>query len=180
KALLEAGVDVILIETSQDILQTKISIAAAFDAMAATGKRVPVQAQVTLQESGTMLLGTEISAALAILDAYDVDIVGLNCATGPREMNDAVRYLCHNTSKNVSVLPNAGLPHTEGVGGLSQAVYRGVRSPCCRWLLRDNAAAHRSCRASVRCAQAGIKKRKAALRGVERICIGATGNRWSA
>ncbi|HKR32468.1 MAG TPA: methionine synthase [Terriglobales bacterium] len=120
KSLLEAGVDVILIETSQDILQTKISIAAAFDAMAATGKRVPVQAQVTLQESGTMLLGTEISAALAILDAYDIDIVGLNCATGPREMNDAVRYLCHNTSKHVSVLPNAGLPHNEG----GRAVYK--------------------------------------------------------
>src|SRR5690242_17724442 len=86
--------------------------------MAATGKRVPVQAQVTLQESGTMLLGTEISAALAILDVYDVDIVGLNCATGPREMNDAVRYLCHNTSKHVSVLPNAGLPHNEGGRGV--------------------------------------------------------------
>src|SRR5690242_16758846 len=120
KALLEAGVDVLLIETSQDILQTKISIAAAFDAMAESGKRVPVQAQVTLQESGTMLLGTEISAALAILDVYDVDIVGLNCATGPREMNDAVRYLCHNTSKHVSVLPNAGLPHNEG----GRAVYK--------------------------------------------------------
>ena len=120
RALLEAGVDVLLIETSQDILQTKIAIAAAVDAMAATGKRVPVQAQVTLQESGTMLLGTEISAALAILDAYDIDIVGLNCATGPREMNDAVRYLCHNTSKHVSVLPNAGLPHNEG----GRAVYK--------------------------------------------------------
>ena len=120
RALLEAGVDVLLIETSQDILQTKIAIAAAVDAMAATGTRVPVQAQVTLQESGTMLLGTEISAALAILDAYDIDIVGLNCATGPREMNDAVRYLCHNTSKHVSVLPNAGLPHNEG----GRAVYK--------------------------------------------------------
>ena len=73
--------------------------------MAAAGRRVPLQVQVTLQESGTMLLGTEINAALAILDVYDIDIVGLNCATGPREMNDAVRYLCHNTSKQISVLP---------------------------------------------------------------------------
>src|SRR5207248_9597681 len=88
-ALIEAGVDVLLIGTSQGILQTKIAVAAAFDAMAAAGKRVPLQVQVTLQESGTMLLGTEITAALAILDAYDIDIVGLNCATGPREMNDA-------------------------------------------------------------------------------------------
>ncbi|PYY18666.1 MAG: methionine synthase, partial [Acidobacteria bacterium] len=117
-ALIQAGVDVLLIETSQDILQTKIAVAAAFDAMAAAGRRVPLQVQVTLQESGTMLLGTEINAALAILDVYDIDIVGLNCATGPREMNDAVRYLCHNTSKQISVLPNAGLPHNEGGRGV--------------------------------------------------------------
>jgi len=118
KALLEAGIDVLLIETSQDILQTKIAVSAAFDAMAATGRRVPLQVQVTLQESGTMLLGTEINAALAILDVYDIDIVGLNCATGPREMNDAVRYLCHNTAKQISVLPNAGLPQNEGGRGV--------------------------------------------------------------
>jgi len=120
RALIQAGVDVLLIETSQDILQTKIAVAAAMDAMAAEGKRVPLQVQVTLQESGTMLLGTEINAALAILDVYDIDIVGLNCATGPKEMNDAVRHLCHNTSKYISVLPNAGLPHN--VGG--KAVYK--------------------------------------------------------
>ncbi|HWY71056.1 MAG TPA: methionine synthase [Terriglobales bacterium] len=116
QALIAAGVDVLLIETSQDILQTKIAVAAAFDAMKAAGKRVPLQVQVTLQnaEDGTMLLGTDINAATAILDAYDIDIVGLNCATGPREMNDAVRYLCHNSSKPISVLPNAGLPHNEG------------------------------------------------------------------
>ncbi|MBV9436663.1 MAG: homocysteine S-methyltransferase family protein, partial [Acidobacteria bacterium] len=115
-ALIQAGVDVLLIETSQDILQTKIAIAAAFDAMHAAGKRVPLQVQVTLQnaEDGTMLLGTDINAANAILNAYDIDIIGLNCATGPREMNDAVRYLCHNGSKPISVLPNAGLPHNDG------------------------------------------------------------------
>src|SRR5215475_3837932 len=114
-SLIEAGVDVLLIETSQDILQTKIAVAAAFDAMKTAGKRVPLQVQVTLQnaEDGTMLLGTDINAAAAILDVYDVDIIGLNCATGPREMNDAVRYLCHNSSKPISVLPNAGLPHNE-------------------------------------------------------------------
>src|SRR5436853_1730364 len=112
-ALIDAGVDVLLIETSQDILQTKIAVSAAFDAMKAAGKRVPLQVQVTLQESGTMLLGTEINAALAILDVYDIDIVGFNCATGPREMNDAVRYLCHNSTKAISVLPNAGLPQNE-------------------------------------------------------------------
>src|SRR5258707_903887 len=118
-ALLDAGIDVLLIETSQDLLQTKIAVAAAFDSMNATGKRVPVQVQVTLEATGTMLLGTEIGAALTALEPYDIDIVGLNCATGPREMNDAVRYLCDNSTKLVSCLPNAGLP--QNVGG--HAVY---------------------------------------------------------
>jgi len=114
-ALIQAGVDVLLIETSQDILQTKIAIAAAFDAMEVAGKRVPLQVQVTLQnaDDGTMLLGTDINAATAILDVYDIDIIGLNCATGPKEMNDAVRHLCHNSIKPISVLPNAGLPANE-------------------------------------------------------------------
>jgi 5-methyltetrahydrofolate--homocysteine methyltransferase len=118
-ALIEGGVDVLLIETCFDLLQTKCAIAAAFDAMHKAGKQLPVTVQVTLEATGTMLLGTEIGAALTALEAYDVDIVGLNCATGPREMNDAVRYLCFNSTKPVSVLPNAGLP--QNVGG--QTVY---------------------------------------------------------
>ncbi|MDP9268404.1 MAG: methionine synthase [Acidobacteriota bacterium] len=118
-ALIEAGVDILLIETCQDLLQSKAALVAAFDAMRHTGKRLPVQVQVTLEATGTMLLGTEIGAALTALEPYDVDAIGLNCATGPREMNDAVRYLCHNSPKHVSVLPNAGLP--QNVGG--RAVY---------------------------------------------------------
>src|ERR1041385_1251309 len=112
--LIAGGVDILLIETCQDILQTKIAVAAAFEAMKQAGKRVPVQAQVTLQESGTMLLGTEIGAAETALEPFDCEIVGLNCATGPKEMNDAVRYLAHNAPKQVSVLPNAGLPFSSG------------------------------------------------------------------
>jgi 5-methyltetrahydrofolate--homocysteine methyltransferase len=112
--LIDGGVDVLLIETSQDILQTKIALAAAFDAMKQAGKRLPVQAQVTLQENGAMLLGTEIGAVESILEPYDCEIVGLNCATGPKEMNDAVRYLAHNAPKEISVLPNAGLPFSSG------------------------------------------------------------------
>ncbi len=81
---------------------------------------VPVQAQITLEATGTMLLGTEIGAALAVLEAFGLDVIGLNCATGPREMNDAVRYLCQNSTKPISVLPNAGLP--QNVGG--HAVYK--------------------------------------------------------
>src|SRR3954466_3385929 len=119
-ALIEGGVDVLLIETSQDLLQTKCAIAAVFDAMQKSGKRLPVTAQVTLEATGSMLLGTEIGAAQAALETYDIDVIGLNCATGPREMNDAVRFLCHNSTKHVSVLPNAGLPQNEG----GHAVYK--------------------------------------------------------
>jgi 5-methyltetrahydrofolate--homocysteine methyltransferase len=119
EALIEGGVDILLIETCQDMLQGKIALAACEDAMRKTGKRLPVQMQVTLEATGTMLLGSEIGAALAVLECFQPDIIGLNCATGPREMNDAVRFLCQNATRPVSVLPNAGLP--QNVGG--HAVY---------------------------------------------------------
>src|SRR5579871_5948929 len=119
-ALIEGGVDLLLIETAQDLLQAKIATIGVIEAMRKAGKRLPVQVQVTLQESGTMLLGTEIGAALTALEPFDVDAIGLNCATGPKEMNDAVRYLALNSTKEVSVLPNAGLP--QNVGG--HAVYK--------------------------------------------------------
>jgi 5-methyltetrahydrofolate--homocysteine methyltransferase len=119
-ALIEGGVDVLLIETCQDLLQAKIATVAVIEAMRKAGKRLPVTVQVTLQESGTMLLGTEIGAALTTLEPYDIDVIGLNCATGPAEMNEAVRYLALNSTKEVSVLPNAGLP--QNVGG--HAVYK--------------------------------------------------------
>ena len=88
--------------------------------MQQAGKRLPVTIQVTLEATGTMLLGTKIGAALTALEPFDVDIIGLNCATGPAEMNDAVRYLSINSTKQISVLPNAGLPHNEG----GHAVYK--------------------------------------------------------
>jgi 5-methyltetrahydrofolate--homocysteine methyltransferase len=119
-ALIEGGVDVLLVETCQDLLQAKIAATAAIDAMRKAGKRLPLQVQVTLQETGLMLLGTEIGAALTALEPLDIDVIGLNCATGPKEMNDAVRYLALNSTKHVSVLPNAGLP--QNVGG--HAVYK--------------------------------------------------------
>src|SRR5713101_3813920 len=119
-ALIEGGVDVLLIETCQDLLQAKMATIGVLEAMRKAGKRLPVTVQVTLQESGTMLLGTEIGAALTALEPFDVEILGLNCATGPKEMNDAVRYLALNSTKEVSVLPNAGLPHNDG----GHAVYK--------------------------------------------------------
>ena len=120
EALIEGGVDILLIETSQDLLQAKIALAACHDALKKAGKRLPIQMQVTLEATGTMLLGTEIGAALASLEVLDPDIIGLNCATGPAEMNDAVRFLCQNAVQPISVLPNAGLPQNEG----GHAVYK--------------------------------------------------------
>src|SRR5258706_6235305 len=119
-ALIEGGVDVLLIETCQDLLQAKVATIGVLEGMRKAGKRLPVTVQVTLQESGTMLLGTEIGAALTALEPFDVEILGLNCATGPKEMNDAGRYLAGNSTKEVSVLPNAGLPYNEG----GHAVYK--------------------------------------------------------
>ncbi len=119
-ALIDGGVDVLLIETSQDLLQAKAAIAGVFDALKQAGKKLPVMMQITLEATGTMLLGTEIGAALTALEPYEIDVIGLNCATGPAEMNHAVRYLGDNSPKFISVQPNAGLPQNEG----GRAVYK--------------------------------------------------------
>jgi 5-methyltetrahydrofolate--homocysteine methyltransferase len=128
EALVEGGVDVLLIETCQDLLQAKIALAACQDAIRdardgripGAGRNVALQVQITLEAAGTMLLGSEIGAALAVLESFQPDVLGLNCATGPAEMNDAVRFLCHNSTVPISVLPNAGLPQNEG----GHAVYK--------------------------------------------------------
>jgi 5-methyltetrahydrofolate--homocysteine methyltransferase len=140
EALIEGGVDVLLIETCQDLLQAKIALAACQDAMRdaregripSTGRNVALQVQITLEAGGTMLLGSEIGAALAVLEVFQPDIIGLNCATGPAEMNDAVRFLCQNSTTPISVLPNAGLPHNEG----GHAVYKLTPAELASWLLR--------------------------------------------
>jgi len=109
--LLEGGIDVLKIETCQDLLQTKAALAAAADAMEITGRRVPVIASVTIESTGTMLLGSDIAAALATLEPLDVvDIVGINCATGPEQMVEHVRYLAQHSRRPVFIGPNAGLP----------------------------------------------------------------------
>ncbi|MGZ4143014.1 MAG: methionine synthase, partial [Actinomycetota bacterium] len=111
RGLLDGGVDVLLIETAFDLLQVKAAIAAVENAFGASGRRVPLMVQVTIQPEGTMLLGSEIGAAVATLHAFDsVDSIGINCATGPVEMVEHVRYICQNSPKLVSVQPNAGLP----------------------------------------------------------------------
>src|SRR5690348_11894331 len=109
-ALIEGGVDLLLIETSQDILEVRAAITGIRRAWAETGRRVPIQAQVTLDTSGRMLLGTDIGASSTILSHLGVDIVGLNCSTGPEHMREPVRYLTENIPLPISTIPNAGLP----------------------------------------------------------------------
>jgi 5-methyltetrahydrofolate--homocysteine methyltransferase len=120
EALVEGGVDVLLIETCQDLLQAKIALAACQDAIRDAGRKIAIQVQITLDATGTMLLGSEIGAALAVLESFQPDVLGINCATGPVEMNDTVRFLCQNSTVPVSVQPNAGLPQNEG----GHAVYK--------------------------------------------------------
>jgi len=110
RGLLDGGVDLLIVETCQDLLQTKAALAAIFDHFAETRRRVPVIAQVTIEVFGTMLNGTEISAALTALAPFPIDVIGMNCGTGPRHMTESIRYLCENAPLPVSVLPNAGLP----------------------------------------------------------------------
>jgi 5-methyltetrahydrofolate--homocysteine methyltransferase len=110
RGLLEGGVDLFIIETQFDLLAVKAAINATRRAMAAVGREVPLQVQVTIELTGRMLPGTEISAALAALDPMRPDIIGLNCATGPTEMGEHLRYLSQHARMPVSVLPNAGLP----------------------------------------------------------------------
>ncbi|MFL5499098.1 MAG: homocysteine S-methyltransferase family protein, partial [Gemmatimonadaceae bacterium] len=120
KYLVEGGVDLLLIETSQDILEVKAAVAGIERLFAELGRRIPIQAQVTLDVSGRMLLGTDIASAMTTLEALKVDVIGLNCSTGPEHMREPVRYLAEHATLPLSVIPNAGLPLNPGVG---EAVY---------------------------------------------------------
>ena len=108
--LIQGGVDLILIETSQDILEVKAAILGVQQAFEDTGIYLPVQAQVTLDTTGRMLLGTDITAVQTILDGLAIDVIGLNCSTGPEHMREPIQYLGAQTRLPVSCIPNAGLP----------------------------------------------------------------------
>ncbi len=110
RGLLDGGVDILIVETCQDLLQTKAALGAIFAHFEETRRRVPVIAQVTIETFGTMLNGTEIAAALTALAQFPIDVIGTNCGTGPRHMTESVRHLCENAPLPVSALPNAGLP----------------------------------------------------------------------
>lgn len=117
--LIQGGVDLLLIETSQDILEVKAAITGIHKAFSETNVYLPIQAQVTLDTTGRMLLGTDINAALTILEGMGIDVIGLNCSTGPEHMREPIRFLGENSTLPVSCIPNAGLPlNVDG-----QAVY---------------------------------------------------------
>lgn len=119
QGLLEGGVDVLLLETQQDLLELKAALHGIWRAFRRLGLRVPLQAQVTLDASGRMLTGPDVEAVTATLAALPVDVIGLNCSTGPEEMRDAVQRLLALSPRPISVMPNAGMP--ENIGGA--AVY---------------------------------------------------------
>ncbi|MFZ1699701.1 MAG: methionine synthase [Pyrinomonadaceae bacterium] len=113
RGLVEGGSDLLIVETCQDLLQTKAALAAIFEHFEKNKMRIPVIAQVTIEVFGTMLNGTEIGAALTALEPFPIDVIGMNCGTGPKHMTDSFRYLCENSPIPVSVLPNAGLPEVK-------------------------------------------------------------------
>src|SRR3954464_537034 len=111
QGLIEGGADLLIIETAQDILEVKAAVFGAREAFKQTGRSVPIQTSVSLlPNGGKMLLGTDIAAVLTTLTALDVDVIGLNCSTGPEDMRDAIRYLGENSTLPVHCIPNAGLP----------------------------------------------------------------------
>jgi len=118
--LILGGVHALLIETSQDILEIKLVIEACHNAIEKTGKKVPIISNTTLDKYGKMLLGTNIQAAYTTVSDMGIDVFGLNCSTGPIEMNPSVRWLDDQNGHSLLVVPNAGMPENQG----GKAVYK--------------------------------------------------------
>ena len=110
RALVEAGVDALVIETCQDLLQVKTALVACCEVLADVGRDVPVLVSVTMERQGTMLVGSDVAAICATLEPFPVFSLGLNCATGPADMVSHIRYLSHNWPGRISCMPNQGLP----------------------------------------------------------------------
>lgn len=120
QGLIQGGVDVLLIETSQDILEVKLAIIGSFNAMEKIGKKVPIISNVTLDKFGKMLLGTNVQSAYTTVSDMGVSVFGLNCSTGPVEMESSIRWLDEQNELPILVMPNAGIPINEG----GNAVYK--------------------------------------------------------
>jgi 5-methyltetrahydrofolate--homocysteine methyltransferase len=113
RGLIDGGSDILIVETCQDLLQTKAALMAIFEHFEKNRIKLPVIAQVTIETFGTMLNGTEIGAALTALEPFPIDVIGMNCGTGPKQMAESLKYLCEHAEMPVSVLPNAGLPEVK-------------------------------------------------------------------
>ncbi|MDH3530537.1 MAG: methionine synthase, partial [Acidobacteriota bacterium] len=113
RGLIDGGSDLLIVETCQDLLQTKAALDVIFEHFEKNKMRLPVIAQVTIETFGTMLNGTEIGAALTALEPFPIDLIGMNCGTGPKQMAESLKYLCEHAVMPVSVLPNAGLPEVK-------------------------------------------------------------------
>jgi 5-methyltetrahydrofolate--homocysteine methyltransferase len=120
QGLILGGVDVLLIETSQDILEVKLAITGSFNAMEKTGKKVPIISNVTLDKYGKMLLGTNVQSAYTTVSDMGISVFGLNCSTGPAEMESSIRWLDEQNELPILVMPNAGMPVNEG----GNAIYK--------------------------------------------------------
>ncbi|MBK8177649.1 MAG: methionine synthase [Planctomycetes bacterium] len=132
RALIEGGIDGVSVETCQDPLQLKAALNAVLEARAEVGRDISILVSVTMEVTGTMLVGTEMAAAIALLEPYPVDLIGINCATGPREMGEHVRLLGQTSRKPIAVFPNAGLPQL--VDGRTH--YPLTPNELADWLLR--------------------------------------------
>jgi 5-methyltetrahydrofolate--homocysteine methyltransferase len=117
EGLLAGDVDLFIVETCQDVLQIKAALQGIEEAFARTGQRRPLMVSVTMETTGTMLVGSDIAAVVAILEPFPIDVLGLNCATGPEQMKEHIRYLSEHSPFVVSCIPNAGLP--ENIGGVA-------------------------------------------------------------
>ncbi|MEX1316596.1 MAG: homocysteine S-methyltransferase family protein, partial [Synechococcaceae cyanobacterium] len=117
EGLLAGDVDLFIVETCQDVLQIKAALQGLEAAFSRTGQRRPLMVSVTMETTGTMLVGSDIAAVVAILEPFPIDVLGLNCATGPEQMKEHIRYLSEHSPFVVSCIPNAGLP--ENIGGVA-------------------------------------------------------------
>ncbi len=137
--LIDGGIDAVIIETTQDLLQAKSAVVGAKRAMAAAAQPLPIIVSVTIETTGTMLLGSEIGAALTTLTALGIDVIGLNCATGPAEMSEHLRYLARFSKLPIVVMPNAGLP-VLGPGGAHYPLTPGELATAQAHFVRDYGA----------------------------------------
>ncbi len=115
--LTDGGVDLLLIETCQDVLQIKSALLASKEVLDSKNIDIPIMVSITMETTGTMLVGSDIASALTILEPFNIDILGLNCATGPEQMKEHIKYLSENSPFAISCIPNAGLP--ENIGGIA-------------------------------------------------------------